>query len=84
MKVNWNNVESAFGQYSNIVADCKSTDYDTDGGFWDGAGDWLWGEDFDYGSLNNALGKFYSCASSELSAVSILNIATFILRPTYN
>ena len=42
MKINWDATKAAFGSFGGYVDDCKSTDYDTDGGFWDGIGDW-WG-----------------------------------------
>ena len=42
MKINWDATKAAFGSFGGYVDDCKSTDYDTDGGFWDGVGDW-WG-----------------------------------------
>ena len=42
MKINWDATKAAFGSFGGYVDECKSTDYDTDGGFWDGIGDW-WG-----------------------------------------
>ena len=42
MQINWDATKTAFGSFGGFVDDCKSTDYDTDGGFWDGVGDW-WG-----------------------------------------
>lgn len=67
MKVDWGKVDAAFGAYSDYSHQCKDTQYDTDGGFWDSAGDWFFGEDFDYGSLNTALGNFYNCVAAKLS-----------------
>jgi len=66
MKINWDATKAAFGSFGGYVDDCKSTDYDTDGGFWDGVGDWWGGEDFDYSTVNTALGHFYSCVSTKL------------------
>ena len=67
MKVDWGKVDAAFGGYSQFSHDCKDTNYDTDGGFWDSAGDWFFGEDFDYGSLNTALANYYNCVAAKLS-----------------
>ena len=67
MKVDWGKVDGAFGAYADYSHQCKDTQYDTDGGFWDSAGDWFFGEDFDYGSLNTALGNFYNCVAAKLS-----------------
>merc|ERR1712088_1024919 len=33
---------------------------------WDGVGDWWGGEDFDYSTVNTALGHFYGCVSTKL------------------
>jgi len=66
MKIDWDATKAAFGSFGGYVDDCKSTDYDTDGGFWDGVGDWWGGEDFDYSTVNTALGHFYSCVSTKL------------------
>ena len=46
MKINWDATKKAFGSFGGFVDDCKSTDYDTDGGFWDGVGDWWGGKIF--------------------------------------
>ena len=66
MKVDWDRVTASFGSYGEFSTKCKDTDYDTDGGFWDDVGDWWGGEDFDYNSVNTALGNFYSCVASKL------------------
>ena len=66
MKVDWDRVTATFGSYGNFASECKDSDYDTDGGFWDSVGDWWGGEDFDYSSVNTALGNFYSCVAAKL------------------
>ena len=63
MKINWSEVERTFGIHSKIVDECKDTDYDVDGGFWDNISDWFWGEDFDYKSVDKAVGNFYNCCT---------------------
>merc|ERR1712186_251533 len=68
MKIHWDHVRNSAGSFSHFVDECKDTDYDTDGGFWDDIGDWWSGEDFDYSSVNTALGNFYSCVASKLVA----------------
>merc|ERR1712083_1262250 len=55
-----------FGSHSHMVDECKDTDYDTDGGFWDSIGDWF-GEDFDYNSVNIAVGNFYNCCAKKVA-----------------
>ena len=71
MKVDWKKVAGAFGSYNNFATECKDTDYDTDGGFWDDIGDWWGGEDFDYSSVDKALGNFYSCVAGKLVQVDL-------------
>jgi hypothetical protein len=66
MKINWDAVNGAFGSFANFANDCKDSDYDVDGGFWDDIGDWWGGEDFDYSSVDKALGNFYSCVAAKL------------------
>merc|ERR1712142_761645 len=66
MKINWDAVNGAFGSFANFASDCKDSDYDVDGGFWDDIGDWWGGEDFDYSSVDKALGNFYSCVAAKL------------------
>jgi len=66
MKINWDAVNGAFGSFANFAAECKDSDYDVDGGFWDDIGDWWGGEDFDYSSVDKALGNFYSCIAAKL------------------
>merc|ERR1712107_348319 len=83
MKVDWDKVDAAFGSYNQFSHDCKDTNYDTDGGFWDSAGDWFFGEDFDYGSLNTALGNYYNCVAAKLSqeARNQLKLNSFLNAP---
>ena len=69
MKINWSEVERTFGIHSKIVDECKDTDYDVDGGFWDNISDWFWGEDFDYKSVDKAVGNFYNCCVRKLVQV---------------
>ena len=38
MKINWDAVNGAFGSFANFASDCKDSDYDVDGGFWDDIG----------------------------------------------
>merc|ERR1719369_117793 len=85
MKVNWDEVSAAFGKYSAFVTQCKETDYDVDGGFWDDIGDWWGGEDFDYSSVDKALGNFYSCAASKLiqEANTVFKKKFFATCPAY-
>ena len=66
MKVHWGHVRDSAGSFSHFVDECKDTDYDTDGGFWDGVGDWMWGEDFDYSTVDKAVGNFYHCIAAKL------------------
>ena len=66
MKINWDAVRSSTGSFSAFVDSCKDSDYDTDGGFWDSAGDFFWGEDFDYSTLDRAVGNFYGCIAKKL------------------
>jgi hypothetical protein len=53
-----------------IIKTCKDTNYDTDGGFWDSVGDWLFGENFDYDSLERALTNFFTCCNDKLIKVT--------------
>ena len=66
MKIHWDHVRNSAGSFSHFVDECKDTDYDTDGGFWDGVGDWMFGEDFDYGTVDKAVGNFYKCIALKL------------------
>ena len=66
MKLAWDQVEAAFGSYGHFVTECKDSDYDVDGGFWDDIGDRWGGEDFDYSSVDKAVGNFYNCVSAKL------------------
>jgi len=66
MKIHWGHVRDSAGSFSHFVDECKDTDYDTDGGFWDGVGDWMWGEDFDYGTVDKAVGNFYHCIAAKM------------------
>jgi len=66
MKINWDHIHDAFGEHSHFVDDCKDTDYDVDGGFWDSIGDWF-GEDFDYSTVDNAVGNFYNCCAKKVA-----------------
>merc|ERR1712080_67644 len=66
MKINWDQISSDFGTHSHMVDECKDTDYDSDGGFWDTIGDWF-GEDFDYGTVNTAVGNFYNCCAKKVT-----------------
>ena len=59
MKIDWDTVTAHAGSFGHFVSECKDSDYDTDGGFWDSAGDWFWGEDFDYSTVDKAVGNFY-------------------------
>jgi hypothetical protein len=54
-KVDWDKFKVKLLGRDDIMKFCKDTNYDTDGGFWDGVGDWLFGENFDYASLEKAL-----------------------------
>ena len=74
MKINWREVERSFGIHSKIVDECKDTDYDVDGGFWDNISDWFWGEDFDYISVDKAVGNFYNCCTRKLVQVRVVKI----------
>ena len=74
MKINWKEVELSFGVHSKIVDECKDTDYDDDGGFWDNISDWFWGEDFDYKSVDKAVGNFYNCCTRKLVQVRVAKI----------
>ena len=66
MKIHWGHVRDSAGSFSHFVDECKDTDYDTDGGFWDGVGDWMWGEDFDYSTVDKAVGNFYHCIAAKM------------------
>ena len=59
MKIDWDTVTAHCGSFGHYVGECKDSDYDTDGGFWDSTGDWFWGEDFDYSTVDKAVGNFY-------------------------
>ena len=76
MKINWKEVELSFGAHSKIVDECKDTDYDDDGGFWDNISDWFWGEDFDYKSMDKAVGNFYNCCVRKLVQVRAMIVKT--------
>ncbi len=52
-----------------VIKSCKDTNYDSDGGFWDGVGDWLFGENFDFDKLEKALSSFFTCCSDKLIKV---------------
>ena len=66
MKIHWDHVRNSAGSFSHFVDECKDTDYDTDGGFWDDIGDWWSGEDFDYSTVDKAVGNFYKCIAVKL------------------
>lgn len=72
MKIDWNKLQKDFGTYGKFVTDCKNTDYDTDGGFFDTIGDWFGGEDFDYSSVDRSIKSFYSCVVTKMANVSVL------------
>jgi len=65
MKINWDEIHNQFAEHSHMVDECKDSDYDTDGGFWDGVGDWWSGEDFDYSTVDTAAGNFYNCCAKK-------------------
>ncbi len=69
MKIDWDKTVDAYGSFGYHVSDCKDTDYDSDSGFWNNVGDWFFGEDFDWGTLNTAIGKFYTCITGKLASV---------------
>jgi hypothetical protein len=50
----------------------QDTNYDSDGGFWDGLGDWLFGENFDYDKLEKALANFFNCCTNMFMTVMFL------------
>ncbi len=77
MKINWDRLAEAFGSYNGFVTECKDTDYDSDGGFWDDVGDWWGGEDFNYSSVDKAVGNFYTCVSAKLVKVRVLKISAY-------
>merc|ERR1711997_158869 len=66
MKIDWDKVNAAFGSYADKATECKDTNYDTDGGFWDSTSDWFFGEDFDYSTVDASLSNFYSCVAGQL------------------
>jgi hypothetical protein len=68
-KVDWDKFRVKFLGRDDVVKSCKDTDYDGDGGFWDDVGDWLFGENFDYASLEKALSRFFSCCKDKLIKV---------------
>ena len=70
MKINWDEIDRQFGEYNHFVHECKDTDYDVDGGFWDTIGDWFTGEDFDYASVDKAVGNFYNCCARKVAKVN--------------
>ena len=57
---------------TNFFTPFKDTDYDVDGGFWDSIGDWF-GEDFDYSTVDNAVGNFYNCCAKKVAQVLTLH-----------
>ena len=69
-QVDWDKFKVKFLGRDDIVKLCKDSDYDTDGGFWDDVGDWFFGENFDYASLEKALTNFFNCCKSKLIKVS--------------
>ena len=79
MKINWDQITADFGSHSHMVDECKDTDYDTDGGFWDSIGDWF-GEDFDYNSVNIAVGNFYNCCAKKVAKVIYAGLMNLYLH----
>ena len=68
-KVDWDKFKTKFMNRDDIVRLCKDSDYDTDGGFWDNVGDWVFGENFDYASLEKSLTNFFNCCKDKLMKV---------------
>ena len=68
-KVDWDKFKTKMLGRDDIIKFCKDTNYDTDGGFWDGLGDWIFGQNFDFQSLENALANFFNCCSNMLMTV---------------
>ena len=75
MKIHWDHVKQSIGSFSDHVDKCKDTDYDTDGGFWDSIGDFFWGEDFDYSSVNLAIINFYNCIHKKLQGEAAIQFS---------
>merc|ERR1711862_34150 len=65
-QVNWDAVNKLFGSYSHFAVECKDTDFDTDGGFWDNIGDWWGGEDFDYSELDRTVSNVLACVNNKV------------------
>ncbi len=72
MTIKWDLINEAFGSYSAYVDQCKDTGYDQDGGWWDDATDWVFGEDFDYGTMDTSITNFYNCVAQKLIDVNVL------------
>ena len=68
-KVNWDKFKVKMMNRDDVIKFCKDTNYDTDGGFWDGVGDWLFGQNFDFASLEKALSNFFNCCNNMLLTV---------------
>ena len=71
-KVDWDKFKVKLMKRDDVIKFCKDTNYDTDGGFWDSVGDWLFGENFDYASLEKALANFFNCCNNMLLTVSYI------------